>query len=277
MLVIEKGLSAAMNARMIGFGSEAIVLAHGFGGDQSLWDKITPHLARSYRVLVFDWNFSGAVKDPSLYDSTKYSSYDAFADDLIALLDEFKLRASVFVGHSMSGMIGCIASVKRPELFKRLIFIAASPRYLNADNYEGGFERSEIEQIFANIESDFDKWASNFAPLAVDVNDPLSVEKVEKCIRRMRPEVALPLAKTVFCCDHRDILDKVTTPCTIVQPTNDIVAPISVAEYMQKKIKGKTTVEIIDMDGHFPQLTAHLQLLSVLDSVLVLSPDHQEK
>lgn len=150
-------------------------------------------------------------------------------------------------------------------------------RYLNANNYEGGFERSEIEQIFANIESDFDKWASNFAPLAVDVNDPLSVEKVEKCIRRMRPEVALPLAKTVFCCDHRDILDKVTTPCTIVQPTNDIVAPISVAEYMQKKIKGKTTVETIDMDGHFPQLTAHLQLLSVLDSVLVLSPDHQEK
>ena len=130
MLVIEKGLSAAMNARMIGFGNEAIVLAHGFGGDQSLWDKITPHLARSYRVLVFDWNFSGAVKDPSLYDSTKYSSYDAFADDLIALLDEFKLLASVFVGHSMSGMIGCIASIKRPELFKRLIFIAASPRYV---------------------------------------------------------------------------------------------------------------------------------------------------
>ncbi|KAJ9688501.1 hypothetical protein PVL29_014255 [Vitis rotundifolia] len=277
MLVIEKGLSAAMNARMIGFGNEAIVLAHGFGGDQSLWDKITPHLARSYRVLVFDWNFSGAVKDPSLYDSTKYSSYDAFADDLIALLDEFKLRASVFVGHSMSGMIGCIASIKRPELFKRLILTAASPRYLNANNYEGGFERSMIEQIFSNIESDFDKWASNFAPLAVDANDPLSVEKVEKCIRRMRPEVALPLAKTVFCCDHRDILDKVTTPCTIVQPTNDIVVPISVAEYMQKKIKGKTTVEIIDMDGHFPQLTAHLQLLNVLDSVLVLSPDHQEK
>ena len=120
----------AMNARIIGSGNEAIVLAHGYGADQSFWDKITPSLAQTYRVLVFDWNFSGAVKDPNLYDSAKYSSYDAFADDLIALLDEFNLRASVFMGHSMSGMIGCIASIKRPELFKRLILIGSSPRYL---------------------------------------------------------------------------------------------------------------------------------------------------
>ena len=154
-------------------------------------------------------------------------------------------------------------------------------RYLNANNYGGGFERSEIDQIFANIESNFDEWVSNFVPLVVDPNDPLSVEKVGKCMRRMRPETALPLAKTVFCCDHRDILDKVTTPCTIVQPSNDIVAPMSVAEYMQKKIKGKTTIEIIDMNGHYPQLTAHNQLLNVIDSVLVLSTpdddDDQEK
>ena len=129
MLGTEKGLSAAMNARIIGSGNEAIVLAHGYGADQSFWDKITPCLTLSYRVLVFDWNFSGAVKDPNLYDSDKYSSFDAFSDDLIALLDEFRLQGSVFMGHSMSGMIGCIASVKRPELFKRLILIGASPRY----------------------------------------------------------------------------------------------------------------------------------------------------
>ncbi|RVW47590.1 Strigolactone esterase D14 [Vitis vinifera] len=218
-----------MNARIIGSGNEAIVLAHGYGADQSFWDKITPSLAQTYRVLVFDWNFSGAVKDPNLYDSAKYSSYDAFADDLIALLDEFNLRASVFYGP---------------------LYV----RYFNDDNYEGGFESSVIEQMFSNMESNFDEWASYFASLVANAKNPLSVEKYEKSLRAMRPEVALSVAKTVFHCDERDILDKVMTPCTIIQTTNDAAVPNSVAEYMQKKIKGETTVEKIDMDGHFPHL-----------------------
>jgi len=96
-----------------------------------VWDKILPYLSQHYRVLVFDWTFSGAVEDHSLFNPVNYSSYDAFADDLIALLDEMNLQSLIFVGHSMSGMIGCIASVKRPELFKKLILIGASPRYLH--------------------------------------------------------------------------------------------------------------------------------------------------
>lgn len=130
MVVLEQGLSTAMNAKIIGSGSEGIVLAHGYGTDQSIWDKILPHLAQHYRVLVFDWTFSGAVKDPNLFDPVKYTSYEAFANDLIALVDGINLQPVVFVGHSMSGMIGCIASIKRPELFKRLILVGASPRCL---------------------------------------------------------------------------------------------------------------------------------------------------
>lgn len=141
-------------------------------------------------------------------------------------------------------------------------------RYINTNDYEGGFGNSDIEQIISNIESNYHNWAPAFASLAVDAKDPLSVDKFAKCLTRMRPEVALPLAKTVFYSDERDILEKVTTPCTIIQTTNDVVVPNSVPVYMQKKIKGNSTVEIIDADGHFPQLTAHLQLLDILRSVL---------
>lgn len=129
MAMPEQGLSAALNAKIIGAGTEPMVLAHGFGVDQSIWDKITPFLAQHYKIMVFDWPFSGSVQDTNLYDPVKYSSYDAFANDLITLLDENCLKSSVFIGHSMSGMIGCIASTKRPDLFKRLILIGTSPRY----------------------------------------------------------------------------------------------------------------------------------------------------
>ncbi|PPD93509.1 hypothetical protein GOBAR_DD09538 [Gossypium barbadense] len=260
MVALERSLEAAMNARIIGSGSETMVLAHGFGGDQSVWDKVLPCLTKHYQVVLFDWTFSGAVKDPNLFDPLKYSSYDAFADDLIALLDELHLESSlVFVGHSMSGMIGCIASIERPQLFNR---------YINIDDYEGGFDDATIDGIISSIESDYENWTSNFALLVVDNSDPISVNNLAKCLKRMRHEFAVPLAKTVFRSDKRDILDKVTTPCTIIQTTNDIVVPGSVADYMHKKIKGKSTVEIVNTNGHFPQLTAHLEFLAVLAGVL---------
>lgn len=125
----KKWLSTALNVRSQGLGSETIVFAHGYGTDQSIWDKITPSFAENYRVVLFDWPFSGAVKDPSLYDPLKYTSLEAFADEFITLMDQMDLKAVTFVGHSMSGMIGCLASIKRPELFKRLILLGASPRY----------------------------------------------------------------------------------------------------------------------------------------------------
>lgn len=263
-------LSTAMNVSIIGSGSEVMVLAHGFGGDQSIWDKIIPFFSQHYKLFLFDWSFSGAVKDPDLFDPAKYSSYEAFANDLITLLDENDVKSSVFVGHSMSGMIGCIASVKKPELFKRLVLVGASPRYINTDEYEGGFQTSDVEKIMTSIETNYHDWTVGFASLVVDKEDPLSVEMFEKCLKRMRPGAALPLAKTVFSSDEREILEKVMIPCTIVQASRDIVVPNSVAYYMQEKIKGKSTVEMIETSGHFPQVTAHQQFVDVLAGILGL-------
>ncbi|GMI92760.1 D14-LIKE2 [Hibiscus trionum] len=267
MSIPKPNLQAAMNARILGSGTETMVLAHGFGGDQSLWDKILPYLTKHYQVLVFDWPFSGAVKDPNLYDPLKYSSFDSFAHDLIALMEELHLTSSVFVGHSMSGMIGCIASIKKPLLFNRLILVGASPRYIDIDDYEGGFDAVAVSSMLTSIESDYENWTSSFAKLLVDNNDPLSVEHYLKCLKSTNREFVLPLAKTVFHSDERETLEKVTTPCTIIQ-TIDLVVPDSVAYYMQKKIKGETTVEIIKADKHYPQLTAPLEFLHVLGRVL---------
>ncbi|RWW76762.1 hypothetical protein BHE74_00015112 [Ensete ventricosum] len=110
------------NVRIAGKGEQAVVLSHGYGGSQSTWDHVVAHLSQRYRLLLFDWNFKGAV------DASKYSSFTAMADALIALIDQLNLKGTVFLGHSMSGMIGCVASVKRPDLFSHLVLIAASPR-----------------------------------------------------------------------------------------------------------------------------------------------------
>lgn len=137
-------------------------------------------------------------------------------------------------------------------------------RYINDGEYKGGFETSNIEQLLQEVENNYEEWATNFSSAVVDKSDPESVAKFQKCLKRMRPEAALPLAKTVFYSDHRDILDKVTIPCTLIQASSDIVVPNSVTYYMQDKIKAKSTVHIVDTCGHFPQLTAHVQFVKAV-------------
>ncbi|ONK76619.1 uncharacterized protein A4U43_C03F30220 [Asparagus officinalis] len=261
-----------MNARIVGSGDTTLVLSHGYGGSQSMWDYVLPSLSQSNRVLLFDWSFSSAV-DPSIeiFDSLKYSSLNDFADDLISLLDEMMMEGVVYVGHSVAAMVGCIASVRRPELFSHLVLIAASPRYLNTDDYKGGFEQKDIESMLSSIKSNFATWAKNFAPVAVGATNPEATEKFCASFLNMRPETALSVAKSIFLSDWREILGEVEIPCTIVQGDNDICVPVSVANYMKSKIKGEVMmVEIVEGDGHFPQLTSPKRLLDVIERVLVL-------
>ncbi|KAI3694785.1 hypothetical protein L1987_77765 [Smallanthus sonchifolius] len=199
VIKLEKSLSTAMNARIIGSGKQTMVLAHGFGGDQSVWDKLLPGLTQTYQVVVFDWSFSGAIKEPNtLYDPAKYTSYDAFSDDLISLLQELNLSSTVFVGHSMSAMIGCIASIKNPNLFNKLILVGASPRYLNSEGYEGGFDLKDIELVFSSIESNYYEWASFFPYVGVDKNDFESIKMFEESLKRMKPEIGLSYPKMLL-------------------------------------------------------------------------------
>lgn len=127
---------------------------------------------------------------------------------------------------------------------------------------------SQVQEIFSSIECSFEQWTSSFAKLVVDSRHPVSVLKFANCLKSMSPEVALSLAKIVFLSDYRDILENVVTPCNIIQTTSDIVVPISVVNYMQAKIKGECKVDIMETDGHFPQLTAHLQFVETIHRIL---------
>jgi len=141
-------------------------------------------------------------------------------------------------------------------------------RYINTEDYCGGFERSNIDELVSTIELQYENWSSAYAPIAVDPNDAASVDKFLSCLKTMGAEVAVSLAKTVFYSDYRDMLEKVETPCTIIQSSNDMAVPLGIGHYLKNKIKGVATLEIIDMIGHFPQLTAHLKLVEVVKGVV---------
>ncbi|MED6220825.1 hypothetical protein PIB30_048539 [Stylosanthes scabra] len=273
------GIVNALNANIYGNGSQTLVLAHGYGTDQTVWHFLIPYLACYFKVLVFDLAFSPNVS-PQVYNENKYSSsFDGYAGDLVCLLDELNMNETIYLGHSMSAMIGCLAATKRPELFKHLILLNGSPRYLNGKGYEGGFERSDLNTIFKSMRQDFPSWVHSFAPIAIGAkNNPEAVAEFEDSLLRMKPEVALSVAKTVFLSDLRWVLPRVFVPCTIIQSKKDPIVPKHVAFYMKRKLGSNNNngsdssnkVKILKTNGHFPHLTAYPLLLKVLNSSFVL-------
>ncbi|EJO69425.1 putative sigma factor SigB regulation protein rsbQ [Leptospira kirschneri str. 200803703] len=253
------------NLKIIGSGMETIVFSHGFGCDQSTWNKLIPNLKDHYKLILFDTIGSGKT-DTSLFSADRYSNLYSYAEDLVLLMDELKIRNSLYVGHSVSGMIGLIASIRRPELFSKLTFISASPRYLNDTNYKGGFEQTDLDQLFAAMETNFFSWAGGFAPLVMGNPDrPELAQSFAESLREIRPDIGLTVSRTIFQSDHRKDLNQCKRPVLILQPSSDIAVPIEVGKYLSEKIP-QAIFKSIPATGHLPHFSSPESVLQEIKS-----------
>ncbi|KAL4342390.1 hypothetical protein GQ457_08G016930 [Hibiscus cannabinus] len=263
-------IAGALNAKIYGNGSQTLVLAHGFGEAQTTWHFLLPLLAYYFKVVVFDMVFSPDI-DPKLYDPQRYlSGFHGYADDLVCLLHQLQLNNTIYLGHSMAAMVGCVAAINSPHLFTHLVLLSGSPRYINETGYTGGFNGSQVDDIYKSIYKNFKGWVGSFVPKAVGVNNTAAIAEIEKSFGRMKPDIALSVAKAVFSSDFRRKLPQVKVPCTIIQSQKDYIVPLSVASYMKGKIGGNPQVKILlNKQGHFPHLTAYNSLFGVLKEALL--------
>ncbi|KAK1372247.1 putative esterase KAI2 [Heracleum sosnowskyi] len=257
-------VEAAHNVKVVGSGAETIVLAHGFGTDQSVWKHLVPHIVDDYRVILFD-NMGAGTTNPDYFDFDRYATLEGYAFDVIAILTELQVQSCIYVGHSVSAMIGSIASISRPDLFTKLILVSGSPRYLNDVDYFGGFEQEDLDQLFEAMQSNFKAWCAGFAPLAVGGDmDSVAVQEFSRTLFNMRPDIALSVAKIIFMSDLRHLLCHVTIPCHIIQSMKDLAVPVVVSEYLHRNIGSESIVEVMSTDGHLPQLSSPDVVIPVL-------------
>ncbi|KAL1564742.1 DASH complex subunit dad2 [Salvia divinorum] len=248
-------LLEALNVRVVGSGEKILVLAHGFGTDQSAWQRILPFFRHDHRIVLFDLVCAGTV-NPDYFDFSRYTSLDAYVDDLLCILDALRIDRCTYVGHSVSATIGILASIKRPQLFNKLILVGFSPRILNDHNYHGGFEQGEIEQVFSAMKANYEAWVNGFAPLAVGADVPEAVREFSRTLFNMRPDITLFVSRTVFNSDLRGVLGLVKVPCSIIQTAKDVSVPASVAAYVKNHLGGRSTVHMLNIEGHLPHLSA---------------------
>ena len=232
-----------------------MVFAHGFGCDQNMWRYVAPRFESEFRVVLFD--HVGAGGSPaSEYDAERHSDLGGYADDLLQVCHALDLAAVTFVGHSVSAMIGVLAAIREPQLFARLVLLGPSPRYIDDADYVGGFSAADITELLESLDSNYLGWSAGMAPVIMGNPDrPELGEELTASFCRSDPDVARKFAHVTFMSDNRADLPKVTTPTLVLQCTEDVIAPVSVGEFVRDAIPG-ARLELLEATGHCPNLSA---------------------
>jgi sigma-B regulation protein RsbQ len=243
------------NVRVSGQGSRAMLFAHGFGCDQNMWRYMAPAFEDEYRVILFDHVGAGR-SDLAAYNREKYGTLDGYATDVLGICEELSLEHVIFVGHSVSAMIGVLAAARAPARFEALVLIGPSPRYIDADGYVGGFSRQDIEELLTSLESNYLGWSAAMAPVIMGNPDrPELGTELANSFCRTDPEIAEHFARVTFLSDNREDLSVVTVPTLILQCSDDIIAPAAVGEFVHSRITASQLVTL-KATGHCPNLSA---------------------
>ncbi len=244
-----------------------VVFAHGFGCDLGMWRHVAPAFEPTHRVVLFDHVGAGR-SDLSAYDPNRYERLEGYADDVVEILEALALPPVVFVGHSVSAMIGVLAAKGRPELFDRLVLVGPSPRYVDDEGYRGGFSREEIDELLDTMDANYLGWSEHIAPVIMGVpSRPELGEELASSFCRTDPVIARRFARTTFLSDNRRDLAEVRTPSLVVQCREDVIAPPEVGRFVADSLPDSSLV-VLDATGHCPNLSAPDQLLDAVQGYL---------
>lgn len=258
------------NVKLSGLAGQPMMFAHGFGCDQNMWRFVAPAFEDEYRIVLFD-NVGAGGSDLSAYDRSTYGSLEGYAEDVLEICRELELTRTVFVGHSVSAMIGILASIREPERFDKLILVGPSPRYVDDRDYVGGFSGEDIEGLLDTLESNYLGWSSAMAPVIVGNPDrPELAEELTNSFCRTDPAIASHFARVTFLSDNRSDLQRVETPSLILQCSDDAIAPTPVGEYVHKHVPESEFVHL-GATGHCPNLSAPQETIAAIKAFLANS------
>ena len=246
---------------------QAMVFAHGFGCDQNMWRYVAPAFVGRYRVVLFDHVGAGG-SDLSTYDRAKYSSLEGYAADVLEICRELDLRDVIFVGHSVSAMIGVLAAAEEPSRFARLVLVGPSPRYLDDEGYVGGFGREDIDGLLDSLESNYLGWSAQMAPVIMGNPDrPELAAELTNSFCRTDPAIARQFARVTFLSDNRADLARAPVRTLVLQCREDVIAPVEVGRFVERELPDGELV-LLDATGHCPNLSAPEQTIAAIEAFL---------
>ncbi len=255
---------------MIGEGDQSIILAHGFGCNQNVWRHLVAAYKSKYKLILFDFVGAGQ-SDLSAYDSKRYSSLEGYAKDVLEIIEALNIKNALYIGHSVSCMIGVKAAIAQPSYFSKLIFVSPSPCYINDEEYIGGLDKEDLNNLLELMDSNYLGWSSLLAPQVMGNTDqPELGEELVANFCATDPDIAKEFARVTFLSDNRTDLENIQTESLTLQCFNDILAPLAVGYYIEKKAKGNT-LKILQATGHCPHMSAPEETIAAISAYINFS------
>jgi len=253
------------NVKVIGKKNAPVLLfAHGFGCDQNMWRFMLPPLETQYQIVLFDYVGSGnsLLTD---YSKEKYSTLEGYARDISDIIEALQLKDVTIIGHSVSSIIASIASIEMPEIIKKIVMVCPSPCFLNLPpDYEGGFERSDLEELIELMDKNYIGWANYLAPLVMGSSQsPALIGELSGSFCSTDPLVAKTFANATFFSDYRHILKNINCPVLILQSSSDSLANMGVGQYMNDNI-GQGELVVIEAEGHCLHMTKYQEITPIV-------------
>lgn len=257
------------NVKVEGSGCDTMVFIHGFGCDQTMWKLVEPEFRRDFKTVCYDLTGCGK-SDINRYDFTEYSTLQGHVNDLLRIIGELDLTSVTLVGHSVSAMTGLIASIQAEgsapshPRFRRHVMVGPSPCYINDGDYKGGFERAEIESLLETLDLNYLGWARSMAPAIMgNPERPELAQELAEAFCSNDPAIASHFARVTFYGDNRKDLPSNKLPTLILQCSQDVIAPLTVGEYMHRHMPNSKLV-VMEATGHCPQLSAPQEFISCM-------------
>ncbi|TFW05777.1 alpha/beta hydrolase [Oxalobacteraceae bacterium OM1] len=259
------------NVQIMGHGRQTMLFAHGFGCDHNMWRHVAPAFEDAYRVVLFD-NVGAGGSDLAAFDPQKYGTLHGYARDVNEILRAVDADNAIFVGHSVSAMVGILACIEEPELFDKLVLVGPSPSYINDGEYVGGFNREDIEQMLDFLDTNYLGWSGAMAPTIMgNPGQPALASELENSFCRTDPKIAGHFARTTFLSDHRADLPKLNKPSLILQCSDDVIAPDAVGRYLHAQLADSSLVQM-RATGHCPNLSAPDETIDAMRAFLGSKP-----
>jgi sigma-B regulation protein RsbQ len=218
-------------------------------------------------VVLFDHVGAGR-SDASAFDRERHATLQGYADDVLDICRELGLEDVIFVGHSVSAMIGVLAAAAEPDRFARLVLVGPSPRYVADEGYPGAFTREDIDDLLDALESNYLGWSAQMAPVIMGNADrPALGEELTNSFCRADPEIAAHFARVTFLSDNRADLSRVHTPSLVLQCSDDAIAPDAVGDYVARNLPGAALTRLA-ATGHCPNLSAPEETVAAIRAFL---------
>ncbi|WP_328320744.1 bifunctional 3-oxoadipate enol-lactonase/4-carboxymuconolactone decarboxylase PcaDC [Streptomyces sp. NBC_00388] len=190
-----------------------LVLGPSLGTTWHMWDRQTPELSRTWRVLRFDLpGHGGAPAHP-------VPSVAGIAGRLLATLDELGVQRFGYAGCSIGGAIGMELALRHPERVASLALVAASPRFGTADEFRQRGVIVRTNGLDPMARSAPEQWFTHGFAAA----QPAIVEWAVQMVRTTDPGCYIAACEALAAFDIRAELGRIGVPALVVVGAEDRV------------------------------------------------------